>query len=120
MAAFYSLNAAISALNSLNYQINTTTGAINYGSFSLANLDVQTGCSIGWLINLGGGLDQVDTDLQQIYQTGAQDLVNGDVKKVQGYGPHVHSLANQALQALNSSNQALGTLDQYNDDVLCW
>lgn len=120
ITAFTSLNSANNAVNGLNSEVQSTTTAINSASNTLSNLDVQTACWIGWLTNLGQGLSKVSQDLMSIYSRGAGDFQAGNLKNVQGYRPQVATLASQALDALNQSNKALATLNQYNDDVLCW
>lgn len=58
--------------------------------------------------------------LQQITQKGAQDLMNGDVTRVKGYGKQIADVAGQAAGKLDLANQALATLDRFNNNVICW
>lgn len=116
-SAYMSLTDASTTLNSLNTQITQTTSAIDSASSSLAKLDIQTGCWLGWLENLEQGLQQVSSDLNSIYQQGASDFQNGNVKSVQGYASQIKSQASDALTKLTS---AQSTLNQYNANVLCW
>jgi hypothetical protein len=118
--AYRNLNAATTTLKSLESDIKSTTSAINGASSTLANLDIQTGCWIGWLTNLETGLEQTSMYLQQITQKGAQDLMNGDVKSVKGYGKQIADVAGQAAGKLDLANQALATLDRFNNNVICW
>ena len=60
------------------------------------------------------------TDLSQIYAMGAADFRALNVSGVMGYRSVIAGLAGQALVALNITNGALGALNQYNDNVLCW
>ena len=118
--AYRNLHAAVDTLDGLNSEITSTTTAINGASATLANLNIQTGCWIGWLVNLEQGLKLVSDDLAQIYQRSALDLMNGNVHSVQGYGNLLKSQADDALGKLSGANAALSTLNQYNDNVNCW
>lgn len=118
--AYRNLHSATQSLDGLNSELTTTTDAINGASSTLADLDIKTACWIGWLVNLESGLQQVSQYLGQINSRGAQDLMNGNVKNVQGYGSQIHSQAQTAATKLDQANQALATLNQYNDNVLCW
>ncbi|KAK4694317.1 hypothetical protein P7C71_g3248, partial [Lecanoromycetidae sp. Uapishka_2] len=118
--AYRNLNAATSTLNDLEHEITSTTSAINGASSTLSNLDIQTGCWLGWLTNLESGLEQVSSDLSSLSNKGGQDLMNGNVHNVQSYQPQIKNYANSAAKDLDGANSALSTLNQYNDDVNCW
>lgn len=116
-SAYMSLTDASFTLDSLVVQISQTTGSISSASASLATLDVQTGCNMGWLTDLLSGLQQVSAQLRSIYQKGAHDFQQGDTKKVKDYSGQ---LAKQAQDASSKLTAAQLTLNEYNRDVLCW
>jgi len=112
-----SLTDASTILDTLNTQISSTTGSIGAASSSLANLDINTGCALGWLLDLESGLQQVSTQLNGIYSKGAHDFQEGNFKKVQEYGPQIVKQTQDALARLTAAQL---TLNKYNRDVLCW
>lgn len=116
-AAYMSLTDASTILDTLNTQISSTTGSIGAASSSLANLDINTGCALGWLLDLESGLQQVSTQLKGIYSKGAHDFQEGNFKKVQEYGPQIVKQTQDALARLTAAQL---TLNKYNRDVLCW
>jgi hypothetical protein len=116
-AAYMSLIDATTIVDGLNQQFTQSLGSIDMASQQLANLDIQTGCWLGWLVDLESGLQQVSATLRSIYSKGAHDFQEGNTEKVKGYGPQ---LARTAQDALSKLTAAQLTLNKYNRDVLCW
>lgn len=112
-----SLTDASDILDKLNAQITQDTSRISTASSSLGNLDINTGCWLGWLTDLESGLQLVSSDLRSIYQKGGHDFQEGNTKDVEGKGS---DLASQAQDALSKLTSAQLTLSKYNRDVLCW